>query len=67
MFLYFQKLFITLNKIFHTCWETVCLIYYVKYINGTSQTHSVLLDVAGVMLSYKNIESLNNESQDQLR
>ncbi|VVC39865.1 Hypothetical protein CINCED_3A017541 [Cinara cedri] len=57
-----EKVFIALNKIFHTCWETVCLIYYIKYINGSSQTHSVLLDVAGMVLTYKNIKSSNNES-----
>lgn len=63
----FQKLFITLNKIVYTCWEALCLIYYIKYINGSSQSHSPLLDMAGMILSYKPIEPKNNEPLAQLR
>ncbi|XP_015377414.1 PREDICTED: peroxisome assembly protein 12 [Diuraphis noxia] len=61
-----HKVFITLNKIVHTCWETLRLIYYIKYINGSSQSHSPLLTIVGVVLTYNNIESSNNESLSQL-
>ncbi|KAE9532123.1 hypothetical protein AGLY_010325 [Aphis glycines] len=56
-----EKIFITLNKIVYTCWEALCLTYYIKYINGSSQSHSPLLDIAGMVLTYKDIEHSNNE------
>lgn len=51
----------------HTCWEVVRLIYYIKYMYGSSQPHCPLLDMAGMVLTYKNVELLNNETPTQLR
>lgn len=65
--LFFQKLFLTFYKIVYTCWEALCLIYYIKYINGSSQSHSPLLDIAGMVLSYKPIKPTNGEPLSQLR
>jgi len=52
---------------FHTCWEALCLIYYIRYINGSSQTHSPLLDMAGIILTYKITQPPNKEPLAQLR
>lgn len=34
---------------------------------GSSQSHSPLLDIAGMVLTYKDVESSNNKSLTQLR
>lgn len=49
-------MFITFNKVVHTCWGALCLTYYIRYLNGSSKTHSPLLDLAGSILTYKNVE-----------
>ncbi|XP_050443137.1 peroxisome assembly protein 12 [Adelges cooleyi] len=58
-----EKLIIILNKCVYTVWEVMRLVYYLKYINGTSQTHSPLLDIAGMILTYKNVVVSNNQEQ----
>lgn len=62
-----EKVFVSLKKMFYTCWEALCLIYYIRYINGSSQSHSPLLDMAGMILTYKRVvKPSNNKPLTQL-
>lgn len=55
-----KETFLMMYKSFHVITESLCIIYYLRYMTGRSETHSVSLRLAGVTLVYFHDKSQNS-------
>lgn len=55
-----QKLFLQIYKMTQFTFESLCMIYYLRYMMGRSETHSLPLMLSGITLVYFHEKSQNN-------
>lgn len=56
----YHKFLIWFYKTFHVVFESLCMIYYLQYMIGHRETHSLFLQLAGITLVYFHEQSQSN-------